>query len=232
MEKKEKHKYLNDKYVTSILLRDMKEKKVSDELAEIFIKIQSGVLKRPNFAGYYAGLKEAMQSEGTYLFLSHWYKFKPYRVRNNYRVKEKGNYLLEDGTHKSKNLITNKCFKKFDMFLIDGRTYTIANCKEKEGKYIITLFNKLKNKISKDTEIVHLIPKVDLFNSNGQISGGFTFLTTFAFTGAKNKITHYKKEQEKMQEMIERYNDDVYVSLHTQDIDAEGYANRKIGDLF
>ena len=100
--------YLKDTYVTSILLRDIQNGKMSDELAKIFLEIQNRVLKKPNFVGYYAGLKDAMRSEGSFIFLKNWKKFKPYRVKNNYEYVEEGQYLLEDGVHKSKKLITNR----------------------------------------------------------------------------------------------------------------------------
>jgi hypothetical protein len=233
MKNKEKNNYFDDKYVTSVLLRDMQNGKVSNELAEIFLKIQDRILKKPNFVGYYAGLKDEMKSEGTYLFLTHWHKFKPYRVKNNYVYEDSGNYLVEDGVHKSNILYTNRCFNKYDMLEIDSRTYSVKNCEKiDDNKYKITLFNKLKNNISKDAKVIYLKPKVDLFDYNsGEITGGFTYLTTFAFTGATNKITHYKKEKEKIQEIIDRYNDNIYLTLQSQKQNEDGYIKRNIKDI-
>jgi hypothetical protein len=228
--KKEKNIYFTDKYVTSILLRDMQKGKVSNELAEIFLKIQDRILKKPNFIGYYSGLKDEMRSEGTYLFLTHWKKFKPYRVKNNYEFVESGNFLVKDGKHKSSILFTNKCFNKYDMLEIDDRTYSVKECEKiDENNFKITLFNKLKNEISKNAKVTYLKPKVDLFDYNsGIITGGFTYLTTFAFTGATNKITHFKKEKQKMKEIIDKYNDNIYLTLQSQKQDISGYIKRDV----
>jgi hypothetical protein len=225
--------YLNDNYVTSVLLRDMQNGKMSDELAKIFLEIQEKVLKKPNFAGYYAGLKDAIKSEGVMLFMRNWNKFKPYRVKNNYKVMKSGKFLTRDGKHKSNVLYLNFCPEKYDMLEIDNRTYSVKECKKiSENEYEIHLFNKLKNNISKNSKVVYLKPKVDLFDYNsGQLKGGFTFLTTFAFTGATNKITQHKKEQQQMQEILDKYNSNINYILDTSKPDAEGYIKRDLKDF-
>ena len=212
---RKKNNYLSDKNVTKTLLRDMKNGKVSDELANMFIKIQKRVMNRPNFSGYYAGLKDEMVSEGTLLFLTHWKKFQPYRVKNNYNFIEKGNYLVNDGIHKERVIYTNKCFNKYDIIEVYNRTYTVKECKNIGDKYKVTFFNKLKLNISKDVEIKYYEPKFDLFNPENPIIGGFTFLTTFAFTGALNRIRKYKEEERTKNEVLDKVNSNVYTTLQT-----------------
>ena len=234
MAKRKQENYLSDKYVTSVLLKDMQNGKVSDELAKIFMEIQKRVLSKPNFSGYYAGVKDAIISEGTILFLSNWYKFKPYRVKNNYEYKDSGNFLIDEGVHKSKELYTNRCFEKYDMLEIINRTYSVESCEKiADNKYKINLFNKLKTTISKDENIIFLKPKVDLFDYNsGKLVGGFTFLTTFAFTGATNKINQMKAEKRKTEELLSRVNENVYHTLNDFELNEDGYVNINLGGLF
>jgi len=226
-----KNEYLNDEYVTSILLRDIENNKMSDELAKIFLEIQKRVLMKPNFAGYYGKIKDEMKSEGVHLFLTHWKKFKPFRVKNNYKVIDKNKYLVEDAKQKANIIYTNKCFKKYDMLEIHNRTYTVKECKKiNDNKYQIILFNKLKSNVTVNDDVIYLKPKYK-FDTKENLKGGFTFLTTFAFTGAKNKIKQFKNEEEQLKKIVEKYNDNIYLTLHSQNINADGFVKNNIEDL-
>ena len=119
------------------------------------------------------------------------------------------------------------------MLEINNRTYSIKECKKiSENEYEIHLFNKLKDNISKHTKVSYLKPKVDLTDyKSGKLKGGFTYLTTFAFTGATNKITHHKKEQQQLQEILDKYNSNINYILDTSKPDIEGYIKRDLKDI-
>jgi len=222
---KQKRMYMDDKQVTSLILRDMdankgKDKKVvSEELAIAFMTIQEKILNKPNFKNYYGMVKDLMRSSGTYLFLTNWYKFKPYRVKNNFKKVETGNFILEKGLQKDNKLIMNRCFKEYEMLEIHNRTYSVKECKKLEdNRFLITFYNKLKCDINPGDNVIYYVPKVNLFDwQGGKISGGFTLLSTFAFTGARNEITARKVEKEKQEKYLNDYS---YIKY--QNISEEG----------
>ena len=215
--------YLDDKYVTEVLMRDIKNNHLSEELSKIFLKIQTKVLQRPNFSGYYSVVRDEMISEGMILFLKHWYKFKPYRVKNNYKVKNVGNYIAKRSDRTSKIIYTNRCFKKFDMLEMHNKTYTIKECKKiNDTLYQIELFNKLKDNIDENEKVIHLIPK---YNFKKELRGGFSYLTTFVFTGAKNSIKRFKKLEKEKEKFLDEYNNNIYLSLEQLQINPNDFEN-------
>jgi len=214
---KENH-YLDDKYVTNVLLRDIKNGKVSNELGEIFMIIQEHILKKPNFSGYYGGIRENMISNGTFLFLNNWNKFKPYRIKNNYTKKGKIK-VTKDSIHKSKIIYVDVNLKKYDMIEIMNRTYTVEKVKRYKNSYKVFLFNKLKCDIPENTEGFYYKPKFKVIEENGKeifegdIRGGFTLLSMFAFTAARNEITASKNKNKKIQEHLEKVNNNILDNL-------------------
>jgi len=99
--------YINDLELTTKLLKESKEYKdyalfkennpggeykyvkreaPSDELCLNFLKIYEGITRKPNFSGYSDDYKEEFFSKAQYLFIRHWFKFDPLKVRKNYVV--------------------------------------------------------------------------------------------------------------------------------------------------
>jgi len=108
-----KVEYLNDLELTTQLIKEANEYKAyaeykemvnkpsefngvkreapSDDLCLKFIRIYDGIIHKPNFSGYSPDYKEEFFSKAQYLFIRHWFKFDPLKVRKNYRVSPKSN---------------------------------------------------------------------------------------------------------------------------------------------
>jgi len=215
---KEKH-YFDDVKVTKTLMRDIKNGKISEELGEIFMKIQEKILTKPNFSGYYGGIRENMISNGVFVFLKNWSKFKPYRVKNNY-VKQGEIKVTKDSIHKGKVIYVDKNLKKYDMIEIMNKTYTVYSSEKYKNGYKIHLFNKLKCDIPENIKGFYYYPKFKIIHKNnedefeGEIKGGFTLLSMFAFTAAKNEITANKKNNDKIKEHLDSINHNVIDNLY------------------
>jgi hypothetical protein len=227
--KKQKNIYLTDKYVTSILLRDIREqqdneKKIaSDELAKCFLEIQKKILTKPNFKNYYNLTKENMISRGSYLFLTNWYKFKPYRSKNNFQMVETVSLLTRPANKIDMVLYVNREFVEFDLIELHTRTYSVKECIDLgDGEFQLNLYNKLKCDMTEGDEAILYSPKYDLFeNKDDVVRGGFTLLTTFAFTAAKDSITAAKKEKERREKFLESYNHDIFSTVQTHEQGSE-----------
>jgi len=223
--KREKNIYLTDKYVTSILLRDIREQKdnekkvASEELAKCFLEIQKKILTKPNFKNYYNLTKENMISRGSYLFLTNWYKFKPYRSKNNFIETETVQLLTRPSKKIEKVLYVNRPFVEFDLIELHSRTYSVHECIDLgDGEFQLNLYNKLKTDMTEGDEAILYQPKYDLFeNKDEKVRGGFTLLTTFAFTAAKDSITDAKKEKQKREQFLESYNNDIFATVQTHE---------------
>ena len=187
----------------------------SEDLAAEYLKIMENILKKPNFSGYYEEVKESIVSKCQLIFLLNWYKFKPYRVRNNFKIGKRGKFIrrnLEKGT----NIIyLNIPLKKYDMMNINNRTFTVKECEKVGDEYVVKMFNKLKNEVNTDTDVTILHPKTDFDNpDDGVLIGAFSFFSLFVFTGAKNEITTFKKRKEKMQGYLENKESNSLISMN------------------
>jgi len=216
--------YIEDRELTTLLMKEInklpkevlgkrergaKPPSPSEELSNAYLEIMYNILRKPNFSGYYEEVRESIISRCQIVFLLNWYKFKPYRVRNNFKIESKGKYVsrpLEKGTNV---MYTTIPLKKYDLLSINNRTFTIMSCEESENSdgvkdYKITMFNKLKNEIKMDTNVVKMYPKTDFEDPEpGELNGAFSFFSLFVFTAAKNEITSFKKRKEKTKEYLE-----------------------------
>jgi hypothetical protein len=217
---KEKVDYLDDYQLTTLLMKEMnsfseqdlddfKTKKrhpvPSDELTEAYLTIMYSILRKPNFSGYYEEVREAIISKCQIIFLNNWYKFKPYRVRNNFKI-DRTESIVSDSIEKGTDTIfTKKPLNKYALIMMFNRSFTVKSCEKiEEDRYKVTFFNKLKHPINEETSCQILYPKVDFDNlEDNVLSGAFSFLSLFTFTGAKDEITAYKKRKEKMKHYLE-----------------------------
>lgn len=64
----------------------VKRESPSNDMCLKFMRIYDGIIRKPNFSGYTSEYKEEFFSKAQYLFIRHWFKFDPLKVRKNYRV--------------------------------------------------------------------------------------------------------------------------------------------------
>jgi len=252
-----KMNYVDDKYLTNLLLTEMANHQTledelsveediilskkhpipSDELTQHFIDILHNILKKPNFSGYYEEVRDNMISKSQIIFLSNWYKFKPYRVRNNFRLKytmprrmsdeEKLEYnkrlqiITRVAYNKERVIYVNEKIEPFYLLQIDNRTYTVKDVKQiNADEYQVEFFNKLKCDIDQTHEVNILVPKTDFLNPDlTQLGGAFTYLSLFAFTGIKEAIKDYKRNKENIQDYLSSKEADYLISGNNYEID-------------
>ena len=208
--KKDSIDYIDDRTITSMIIKEMNEApegvqhpKPSDELSEMYLDIMYNILKKPNFSGYYEEVKESMISKAQILFLTNWYKFKPYRVRNNFKI-DRTDKIITRNLDKGTNVFYVNCkLEPYQLLVINNRSFTIKEVDEIEDGYKITLFNKLKDSISTDDEVQILYPKMKFNEVSDDVQGGFSFLSLFVFTAFRDEITAAKQRKDKMQKYLE-----------------------------
>ena len=101
MGKMKKIDYINDKELTKLLLKEKEEyfnkerKSCSNQLAEKFLLILEKILTRPNFNRYSQDYKDEFKSSAELLFIKHWFKFNPEKIKKNYFIKN-GKKILKE----------------------------------------------------------------------------------------------------------------------------------------